>query len=136
MSMGDVEPALMSAADELETAYPTAWENAEAFTPPADAAWMAVFFIPSTMVPSSIGDKGVDQWVGILQIDLNYPRGSGKAQLMDDTNTIHAQFKPGKKFKSGTQEVLVTGLSRSNGRFVDAYYRVSFSVTWLAHISR
>lgn len=135
MSMADVETALVSAAHTALGSIPYVDENAPKGDLPT-GKWAAIFYKPAQPVPDTIGSNGSDLVEGILQIDINYPRGDGTTGAKTDLETLRSAFKVGNAFISGTQEVRSKGCGHPYRRQVENWFRVSFTIEWWAHVIR
>ena len=142
MSLQKIETALRTAyraggffADEN-----TAFEN-QAFEPTPGTPWAQLFLVPSQPSAASLGDSGLDEHTGFLQIDLNYPINEGTGAINIKADEIRAHFKAGARFvddefSQDPQSVLIRSCGRSNGRNVNGWYRVSITVFWSAWTQR
>lgn len=135
MSLSQVQTALFTSAITALGAIPTEYENMD-FSPPTNAKWASLFFLPNVPVVATLGSTGQDEATGLIQIDLNYPLGTGNSAARTDFETLRAAFPAGSRHTNTGQVVMVTRTGRSAGRIVDNYYRVSVSVFWYALIPR
>ena len=135
MSLSQVQTALFTAAVAAIGAIPTEYENVK-FTPPVGAKWASLFFLPNVPTVATLGSTGQDEATGLIQIDLNYPLGTGNSAARTDFETIRAAFPAGSRHTSSGQTVMVTGCGRNQGQIVGNYFRVSISVFWNARIPR
>jgi hypothetical protein len=107
------------------------------FTPPAaNTKWAAVFNLPASSPPSSLGEGGQDEHLGILQIDLNYPLNGGTQPHLAAADSIGTAFKAGTRFTYMGQCVLVRSCERGRIRNEDGWLRLSISITWVALTTR
>jgi len=134
MATSDVEKALVTAAQGALSGLSFALEN----SPPAQPSgkWGAIFYNPAQPAVDSLGPNGDDLFEGFLQVDVNYPRGSGVSAAQTDLDTLRASFKAGASFTSGGQAVRIKNCGRPVGRLVDNWYRVSFTIYWWAFVPR
>jgi hypothetical protein len=135
MSLSTVETALITAAEAKLTGVSTSYANAK-FTPPAGAKWASIHFLPNRPEVETLGAAGEDMVTGILQIDMNYPQGTGTSAARTDFETIRSGFSAGTRLTSSTQVVTVVNCGKSQGRLVDEWYRVSSTIYWYALIPR
>lgn len=111
------------------------WPNI-LFTPPAAAAWAIVTFLPAQAEVATLGDAGQDELNGLLQVDLNYPMGSGEKDASDKFEAIRALFKPGASFTYSGQVVRIRSCGRTHGRVVNNFFRITASIFFYAYINR
>lgn len=135
MSISTVQSALLTSAATALGAIPTEHENVK-FTPPTNAKWAKVSFLPAIPAVETLGSAGLDRADGVLQIDLNYPLTTGNSAARADYEAIRAVFPAGSRHTNTGQVVTITQSGRSQGRIVDNYYRVSISIFWYALIPR
>lgn len=135
MSLLDVQTALTAAAVAALSGIPTEYENGQ-FTKPTRDKWAKLSFLPNVPSVVTLGDEGQDEADGILQIDLNYPQGTGDAEARADFEELRAAFPAGTYYTSDGQSVMVMNCGRSQGRLVDQWFRVSTTIYWTAHIPR
>lgn len=103
------------------------------FTPPA-GHWAALKHLPAAAAVASQGANGMDEHVGVFQIDVNVPESGGnpRAVLLVHADRIRAHFFAGRSFTHGGQGVRVRIASRSDIRRVDGWQRISVSVSYEA----
>ena len=101
-----------------------------------DAKWAEVFFMPNDPSVETLGAEGQDLTDGIVQINLNYPVGTGGAAARSDFENIRASFPAGARPAYNGQEAVILSCGRSPGRVVDGWYRVSITISWYALIPR
>lgn len=135
MSLDNVQRALIGAVATQLAAIPTAYEN-EKFTKPSDAKWAEVFFLPNDPSVETLGAGGEDRTDGLVQINMNYPVGTGGAAARNDFEGIRAAFPAGARPAYNGQEAVILSCGRSSGRVVDGWYRVSITISWYALIPR
>lgn len=135
MSLDNVQRALIGAVATQLAAVPTAYEN-EKFTKPSDAKWAEVFFLPNNPSVETLGADGEDRTDGLVQINMNYPVGTGGAAARNDFESIRAAFPAGARPAYNGQEAVILSCGRSSGRVVDGWYRVSITISWYALIPR
>jgi hypothetical protein len=135
MSLQQVQEALVAASVAALSGMPTEYENVT-FTKPTDAKWAKLSFVPNSPSVDTLGENGEDMVDGFLQIDINYPQNAGDSEARSDFEEIRAAFPAGRHYASGDQPVTIRNCGRSQGRFVDQWYRVSTTVFWYAMIPR
>lgn len=137
MSITQVNSALVQAYRDLGAGLPTAYE-ARDFTPPANTAWAAVFNLPASLAVDTLGDDGLNEYVGLFQIDFHVKENSGTAILLNYADNVIAALPPGKRLKYEDQEVRVRRVVPSPIRRSDggAGFVISLSVYWQAWMHR
>ncbi|KAF1710301.1 hypothetical protein CSC70_06300 [Pseudoxanthomonas kalamensis DSM 18571] len=104
------------------------------FTPPTSGSWAQLTHLPAGAAVSSLGVNGMDEHVGVYQIDVSVPEvgGNPRADLLAVADTVRAYFVAGREFTHLTQGVRVVRAERSQIRRVDGWQRISVSVTYSA----
>lgn len=111
-----------------------AWEN-KAFTAPKGEPWMAVHFMPADERIKTLGEDGFDEANGLFQVTLNYPLGVGEGSARATIEMLRSCFKP-QVVIFEEQGVSILSRSRSNGREVDGFYAIPFTVRWRSQLTR
>lgn len=108
------------------------------FDPPASGAWAQLSHLPAGASVASLGESGMDEHVGVYQIDVSVPEvgGNPRKALLEHADRIRAHFVTGRQFTNATQGVRVTRAERSAIRRVDGWQRISVSVTYSAFTIR
>lgn len=135
MSLKNIESALIAGYLGAGLNLPTQYENVD-FVKPNGSPWAAVYFLPAAPVVSSLGDDGLDEYDGLLQIDLNYVRNGGRSLSRDHYDRLREFFKAGVVHSHAGQLVACTGCEMSPAREVDGWYRVSVSCYFRSYVSR
>lgn len=136
MSVSNVRAALIQAFTNgaFFAQENIAFENM-AFTPGA-LPWAKITFSPIQPVVATLGQGGTDDQSGYLQIDLNYPQGTGEADIMAKADAIRNAFPAGSSCAYSGQVVTVANCGRSQGRISNGYYRISVTINFYARIPR
>lgn len=131
----DIEKALYAALKSVDATTPCGFPGAELDSYP-DGLWLQVFNMRAESGPVTLGDAGEDNHPGILQVDINYPKGQGTGNILAKGDELAAFFTAGKTLSYNTQEVKVLSSSLSSGRYVGGYYRVSLTINYYARTTR
>lgn len=109
-----------------------------AFTPPSSGAWAQLTHLRAGADVASLGAGGMDEHVGVFQIDVNVPESGGnpRATLLQHADQLRGYFVAGRRFTHSTQSVRVTRADVSQIRRVDGWQRVSVSVRYSAFSTR
>lgn len=137
MSLEKVQQALATRylRDFPQATYKTAWENV-AFTPPTGTPWFAFHFVPAASKIVTLGPNGKDEENGFVQIDINVPALDGEGRLRSLYARLKTCFPSASSLIYAQQSVSILSVSRSGGREVDGFYRVSVTVRWKAQVTR
>lgn len=109
-----------------------------AFTRPASGPWAQLTNLRAGADVASLGAGGMDEHVGVFQIDVNVPESGGnpRATLLQHADQLRGYFVAGRRFTHSNQSVRVTRADVSQIRRVDGWQRVSVSVRYSAFSTR
>lgn len=74
----DVQACAMSAWATVPLTYPVAREGRD-FSPPSDAAWVALFTLPVSTRAAAVGVGSPLEHLVLLQVDMHQPPNTGTA---------------------------------------------------------
>lgn len=92
--------------------------------------WGKVTNLRGTGVPATLGPQGMDEFVGVIQVDINYPVGKGTSELLDKVTEVMRALKPGQLLQYGDMHLRTVGTSPSPEREVGGYVRISVSANY------
>src|SRR5690606_36651409 len=101
MSESNIDRALeVAAVAALGPAFTgsTAFEGFP-FTPPTTGSWAQLTHLPAGAAVASLGVNGMDEHVGIYQIDVRVPEigGNPRADLLGHADRLRTYFVTGRK---------------------------------------
>ena len=133
----DIESALRQAflAAIPDAAAKTAFEN-QPLDPAGLEKWYAFHYMPNRPDVATLGTGGADAFTGVVQIDVNVPKGTGKGEIDADLAALRSAFTPGKRLVYESANVIVYGCGRVPGSSHENHYRFSISVSWECRLSR
>jgi hypothetical protein len=136
MSVEKTRSALVTAyLAAVGGSLPTQYDNVN-FSPPSKAKWSSVHFAPNVPAPVTCGPDGEDELTGIFQVTCCCPAGKGEAEANTILSLLINKFKTGAKFSHSGQEVMVTSAGRAPGFSAQEWYKVPFTVFFLARYQR
>lgn len=139
MSLFKIKQALVTAykAGNFFSDSATSYPNV-GFTPPSNAPWAKVSFMPSRSEVFTLGPAGTgkDRKDGLFQIDLNYALDSGDSAISAKATDLNVYFYAGRKFSYSGQEVICRSCSISPGRVADGFYRISVTIPFYGYVTR
>ena len=112
------------------------WENRISTAAEDHSLWASVFYRPNQPFARTIGQCGIDEVDGFLQIDFNIPQGKGEDILLDWENEARQFFAPGNRFFLDGVYVLVTASGMLQGSIINNYFRKSYQVNFKADLNR
>ncbi len=101
-----------------------------------EGLWGKVSNLRGAGVPVTLGPEGDDEYVGVIQIDVNYPAGKGTGVLLDKATEVARAFKPGTVLTHGAMCLRLLGVTPSPNRKVGGYTKVSVSINYSVRASR
>lgn len=134
MSQLAIRRALETRLAALTPALATAWEN-QHYTPAQGTPFQAVALLPAqTQNPVFGGD--FKREVGLLQVLLHYPTGTGAKAANERADSLKAHFPRGLSLTSGGVIVIIEGTpsiapARDNGE----WYMVPVSIPYFSNIA-
>lgn len=135
MSLSDVRAALIQAYLAVGLDLETAFENRK-FSPPANTYWIKFTSVPNTPEVATLGSTGVDRVTGFIQLDINGPMNAGEEAHLSYVDRLRNAFPAGTAVSYNSQVVKISAAGRSQGRIVEGFYRVSFTISWYAFLQR
>lgn len=133
MSIVSIRAALETALATISPTLSTAYENA-AFTPVTGTPYQRVWLMPAEPDNSEIGANY--QEMGLMQIDLHYPKDSGPAAAAARVALIRSKFKRATSFSSGGVIVTIQRTPEAIQSQEDAdTYKLPVRVRWFANIT-
>lgn len=129
MSEAKIHSALVAAfiASEVMPIERTALEG-RSYTPVQGQSWARLTGLPTGRAPAGLGSAALQEWTGILQIDLYHPKGTGHADLLAGADAAMEFFRSGRRLIRQGQSVLIRRAERSQIRQEDVWQSVSISV--------
>ncbi len=137
MSVAHVRSALVTkliAANQFDSGA-ISYENVK-FDAPSGKVWAAVTFMPADQRPATLGTGGDDRLDGIMQVDINTAPGTGEIAAATIFDNLRLAFPAGTVALYSGQAVTVMACSRSTGRVVNSFYRVTCSIRFYAFVQR
>lgn len=136
MSETKIQSALVQGLAAASLGIPTGGEGKN-FAPPAvTAPWAAWFNLPADTEVASLGQGGMDETVGIFQVDLNYPMNDGTGNILAAVQKLRDYFVAGRRLVYQGQCVKVERVTRNNLRPVDGWQQINVSIYYSANTVR
>lgn len=136
MSEIKINAALVAGLAAAGLGIPTANEGKN-FTPPSTSLpWAAWFNLPADTEVASNGSGGMDETVGIFQVDLNYPLNDGTGNILGQVQKLRDYFVAGRRLVYQGQCVKVVRVTRNNLRPVDGWQQINVSIYYSANTVR
>jgi len=130
----DISGALDSRLNTLSGSSPVAWENI-AFKPTKTALYLRPTHLPAPTEQAALGNNGIDQYIGIYQIDIFAPAGKGKGAAETKADAIADHFKRGTDLLYNGVYVRLGNVSRNAGLIDEDRFVISVSINYMAHVA-
>ncbi|WGK60509.1 phage tail terminator-like protein [Halopseudomonas sp. SMJS2] len=111
----------------------TAFEGVR-FDPVSGQSWARITDLPSSNDPAGLGQHAPDERMGILQIDIFHPKGTGTAPILGDAQKALSFFHKGRRLEYEGQGVLIRKSQRSQIRQEELWQFVSVDVHYTAWV--
>lgn len=135
MSLAAIDGALFQAYLDLGLGLDTAEENVQ-FTPPANTAWAEVTINPAGIQTVTLGNSGMDEHVGFMQIAFYAPTKKGRAALLTYAQAVRDGFVHGDGTSGSGWSVRYTSVSRSAVQRSGKWARLVMTVNFEARTIR
>lgn len=135
MSLAKIDKAAIKAYVDGGFGLPTAYENVDS-DHKTDETYAEVFNVPNQPETITLGKDGLDGHNGFLQINLNYPRLTGRKDALEKCDEIRRHFFHGAKFNYQDQFIFIRNCGRSQGRIVNGMYQIIITINWTARSAR
>lgn len=124
-------PQALIAAYRASGAFPdnrTAYPNAQ-FNPPAvSEPWAALWNMPVDNTEFTVNTA--DEYTGLLQIDLNYPRNTGEGAALSKASQIAATFRRGTRMFTDDGYIQITGCTTSQGFESNGWWKIPVTIQY------
>ena len=132
MSEISINAALVQGLAAAALGLPTGNEGKNFDPPPVTEPWAKWHNLPASTDVASLGAGGVDETVGVFQVDLNYPKNDGTGNILAAVQKLRDYFVAGRRLVYDGQCVHVDRVTRGNLRPVDGWQRISVSIYYSA----
>ena len=135
MSETKVNAALVAAyiASGVIPQARTAFEGVT-FAPVTGQSWARLTNLPSMRDKPGLAPGDSSEVLGILQVDLFWPKGSGTAPILAAADQLMTHFEPHKRLAFQGQDVKIRRVRRSQIRIEEVWQSVSVDIHYWANI--
>ena len=130
----DISSALDSQLNTLTGQSPIAWENT-AYIPVKDTLYLRPTILPALTIQAGLGTSGLDEYVGIYQIDIFAPAGKGRGEAEIKADAVADHFKRGTDLSKNGKTVRLGDVSRNSGIRSEDRFIISLSINYMAHVT-
>jgi len=130
----DISSALDSRLNTLTGQSPIAWENT-AYIPVKDTLYLRPTILPALTIQAGLGTSGLDEYVGIYQIDIFAPAGKGRGEAEIKADAVADHFKRGTDLSKNGKTVRLGDVSRNSGIKDEDRFIISISINYMAHVT-
>ena len=130
----DISSALDTRLNTLLGQTPIAWENT-AFVPIKDVLYLRPYILPAATIQAALGVSGIDEYIGIYQIDIFAPAGKGRGEAEIKADSVADHFKRGTDLSSNGKTIRLGNVSRNAGIKSEDRFIISISINYMAHVT-
>jgi len=129
----DISDAFDGHLDDMAGKPDVAWSN-KAFDPVIGTTFVRPALLPAGSVQASLGDSGLDENIGIYQIDIFAEAGKGKNEGMVTADLIADHFKRGTVLTSNGRNVRIKSVSQLSARVnPDGWFQIPIEVSYISY---
>jgi len=130
----DISSALDSRLNTLAGTTPIAWENT-VYVPVKDTLFLRPTNLPAETLQAGLGVSGIDEYIGIYQIDIFAPSGTGRGEAESKADAVADHFKRGTDLSNNGKTIRLGNVSRNAGIKSDDRFIISISINYMAHVT-
>ena len=130
----DISSALDSRLNTLTGQSPIAWENT-AYIPVKNTLYLRPTILPASTIQAGLGTSGLDEYIGIYQIDIFAPAGKGRGEAEIKADAVADHFKRGTDLSKNGKTVRLGDVSRNSGIRSEDRFIISLSINYMAHVT-
>ena len=130
----DISSALDLRLNTLTGQSPIAWENT-AYIPVKDTLYLRPTILPALTLQAGLGVNGIDEYIGIYQIDIFAPAGKGRGEAEIKADAVADHFKRGTDLSKNGKTVRLGDVSRNSGIRSEDRFIISLSINYMAHVT-
>jgi|TARA_R110000822_G_scaffold59380_5_gene148250 hypothetical protein len=130
----DISAALDSQLNTLTGSSPVAWENT-VYKPIKNTLYLRPTHLPAPTVQAGLGTTGIDEYLGLYQIDVFAPAGTGRGIAEAKADVIANHFKRGTDLLYNGVYVRLGNVSRNAGLIDEDRFVISVTINYTAHVA-
>lgn len=111
-----------------------AWENTE-FSPSTDEIWFEEIFLPNDSEQASLGITGLQEDIGLYQINVRVPLNTGTIESDNYINELSQIYKLGTTIEKDGESIYIEQSSASQGIIEDNWYVIPFTISWSCYMT-
>lgn len=129
MSIINAKDALLTRLASIADPWPTVYENQE-FEPPENGSWQMPLFIFDGPEAMGWGAESVEEWKGIMQVNLFAPRGSFAMGVEQKAEAIRAHFPRSLNLSNDGFTVTILNVKTHHGMNDGRWFHMPVSIYW------
>lgn len=126
-AFNDILSALTTKA--LALSLPTAWENEE-YDPAIGTLYIRPTILPASTEQAGLGANGLDDHIGVYQIDVFAPVDGGRGIAVNQADAIADHFARGQTLTYNGVDVRIGNVSRGAGAREDSWYKIPVFINY------
>ena len=128
----DIRQALESriaSVTGIQASSQRAWENVR-FEPTTGTPWVRMTLLPGESRPAIRGANPILEYIGLFQVDVFQPEGSGPNAADVLADNIRNSFAPGTDITVGSTTTRIRWSERAAAELDTPWYRLSVTISW------
>lgn len=125
----NISGALDSHLNSMAGLPPVAWEN-QNYSPTQGTLYLRPTIIPGDTLQAGLGDAGIDEHIGLYQVDVFAEAGVGKGAAVVMADTVADQFSRGTVLSLNGVDVRIVSTSRGVGTVDGGWFIVPVTVSY------
>lgn len=85
---------------------------------------------------ATLGTNGYDQFISIIQIDVNYPENDGLQAILNKVSEIANDFQPGTRLTKNDTVLTIIDRTISPDRIVGGFRKISITARYRLRVQR
>ena len=133
-TFSDISSALDSRLNTLTGSTPVAWQNT-VYKPTKTGMYLRPTNLAGATTQAGLGTTGIDQYLGLYQIDIFAPAGKGRNAAEAKADAVANHFKRGTDLLYNSTTVRLGDVSRTNGTIIEDRFLISVTINYMAHVA-
>lgn len=131
----DISAALDTQLNAMSGLPPVAWEN-DSYIPVVGTLYLRATHIPADSLAATIGSSGIDDNIGVYQIDVFAPADEGKYEAWIMADNIANQFKRDTDLLYNGRTVRITRASIGNANVSGGWYQIPVVIVYQSYTAQ
>jgi hypothetical protein len=130
----DISSALDLRLSTLSGSSPVAWANT-GYKPVKGVLYLRANNLPASTVQAGLGSSGIDEHLGLYQVDVFAAAGKGRGEAEAKADIIADHFKRGTDLLYNGVYIRLGNVSRNAGLIDEDRFVISVTINYTAHVA-